>query len=103
MAEGHSDEWIQALEAMKAYEPRWVYPGHGAPGGPDLLTWNQDYLRTVQQAARRHRAAGDKELSPEQLEAIRQEVLSAYPGLANPGFLDLSIPAEVNRQTASVP
>lgn len=45
-------EWPETIERVKAIEARLVVPGHGAPGGPELL----DHTLA---ALRRHAGAAD--------------------------------------------
>jgi len=46
MTDGHADEWLdnigQLQNDLKEYDK--IYPGHGNPGGLELLTWQENYL-----------------------------------------------------------
>lgn len=51
-ADGHTAAWIANLDRLKAAlgEMAAIYPGHGDPGGPELLDWQRRYLTTYRQA-----------------------------------------------------
>jgi len=68
--------WLTALEQMAALRPETVVPGHGEPGGPELLEPVADYLRFLIDAAEDAHARG---LTP--LEAARALDLGRFSGL----------------------
>jgi cyclase len=43
--------WLGELDVLMALDPAVVIPGHGAPGGPELIEETASYLRWVQNAA----------------------------------------------------
>jgi glyoxylase-like metal-dependent hydrolase (beta-lactamase superfamily II) len=45
-ADGHTAAWIANLDrlARELADVDTIYPGHGEPGGPELLTWQRAYL-----------------------------------------------------------
>ena len=45
------ERWPAALRAMAAFDPAMVIPGHGPPGGPELLAHTLELLKD-------HAAAG---------------------------------------------
>ncbi len=49
---------LAALERLRALGATTVVPGHGPPGGPELLDANEGYLRRLQQLAKEGVAAG---------------------------------------------
>ena len=88
---GLIDEWIAMLEFLQGLHPLRVYPGRGAPGGPELLAKQSEYLRFVRttvQAARPQR-----ELDEATLETLVKAVVARYPDYGNEYFLQLGIPA----------
>jgi len=48
---GSISGWLDVLAALGDLAPDIVIPGHGAPGGPELLRDTADYLAFVQDAA----------------------------------------------------
>ncbi|GAA3827787.1 MBL fold metallo-hydrolase [Streptomyces coacervatus] len=49
---------LRVLDQLRRLEPLHVVPGHGPPGGPELLDANADYLRWVDELARTGMAEG---------------------------------------------
>jgi glyoxylase-like metal-dependent hydrolase (beta-lactamase superfamily II) len=45
------DSWIAVLEGLRARGYETLIPGHGEPGGPELLEQNIDHLRAAKQLA----------------------------------------------------
>jgi glyoxylase-like metal-dependent hydrolase (beta-lactamase superfamily II) len=52
VADGHTTEWIATLQKLKTTlgDVSTVYPGHGQPGGLELLEWQRSYLETYRTA-----------------------------------------------------
>jgi len=51
-ADGHTTAWLANLDRLQralAAIPV-IYPGHGDPGGPELLDWQQRYLTAYRRA-----------------------------------------------------
>jgi len=48
MSDGHASEWLNHLKQLKMSlrDVDIIYPGHGLPGGLELLDWQQRYLET---------------------------------------------------------
>lgn len=70
---------LAALEMVKELEPSVIVPGHGAPGGLEMVDACAAYLRWVQESAERAVEAG---LSP--LEAARELDLGEFANLLDP-------------------
>jgi len=51
-ADGHTTRWLANLDVLATAlrGTQTLYPGHGDPGGPDLLSWQRAYLTTYRQA-----------------------------------------------------
>lgn len=81
---GPVDGWLAALDTAAALEPAVVVPGHGPPGGPELLDHIRAYWTWLREAAPEH---ADKPLD----EAAR--ALLKAPGFAQ--FADLDDPARI--------
>jgi glyoxylase-like metal-dependent hydrolase (beta-lactamase superfamily II) len=72
--------WLAALERLSAWDIKVVIPGHGSPGGPEILRGQHDYLKDMLQFV----TAGIK--SGKTAEQLAMEVnLSSYqPFAADP-------------------
>jgi glyoxylase-like metal-dependent hydrolase (beta-lactamase superfamily II) len=48
LADGHAEEWLRHLHDLKVSLKgvSILYPGHGLPGGTELLGWQQRYIET---------------------------------------------------------
>ena len=86
---GSISGWLEVLLALGELAPDIVIPGHGAPGGPGLLSDTAQYLTFVQEAAQGARAAG---LTP----------LQAATAIDLGGYAELSAPS-VSSATCTVP
>jgi len=75
--------WIAALEDLKKLGAKAVYPGHGEPGGPELLDATLQYLRDFESAV-----AASK--SQKQLAAA---VKAKYPDYRLPIIVDIAAPS----------
>jgi glyoxylase-like metal-dependent hydrolase (beta-lactamase superfamily II) len=97
---GRTDEWLRRIEEMKALKPRFIHPGRGLSGGPDLLDQEERYLRKVIElvAAEHPRLPPDKEA----IGRAKKRIVEAYPDLDFPVFLNIGIPAEYARQAQRV-
>jgi glyoxylase-like metal-dependent hydrolase (beta-lactamase superfamily II) len=93
---GRTDEWLRRIEEMKALKARFIHPGRGASGGPELLDQEDLYLRKVIElvAAERPRLPPDKEA----IGRVKKRIEEAFPGLDFPVFLNIGVPAEYARQ-----
>lgn len=48
MSDGHANEWLDHLKKLKISlrDADVIYPGHGLPGGIEMLDWQQHYIET---------------------------------------------------------
>jgi cyclase len=65
--------WLEVLEGLRALEPETIVPGHGPLCGPEVIDEVADYLRFVQETARRGLEAG---LTP--LQTARQADIGRF-------------------------
>lgn len=95
---GRADEWLHRLDELRALKPRWIHPGRGLTGGPELLDRQTEYLRTVIEtvAAERQKGLPHREA----LARITEKVTQRYPHHRYPRFLPMLLGAELTRQTA---
>ncbi len=92
---GHTDEWIERLREIERLSPRFVHPGRGASGGPELLRGEREYIERVVAIVREH--ALGVPLGPEGLATLQRAVEEAYPGYDFPVFLRIGLPAVAAR------
>jgi len=72
--------WIAALEDLKKLGAKQVYPGHGEPGGPELLDATLQYLRDFESAVAASKS--QKELAA--------AVKAKYPDYRLPIIVDIA-------------
>lgn len=75
--------WIAALEDLRKLGARQVYPGHGEPGGPELLDATLQYLHDFESAVAASKS--QKELAA--------AVKAKYPDHRLPIIVDLAAPS----------
>lgn len=77
MGEADFHRWLLALEIMEKWDVDTVVPGHGAPGGKELLArqrqWLEDYIQDVREWIRQGLA----------LEEMLVRFLRRFPGVEN--------------------
>jgi glyoxylase-like metal-dependent hydrolase (beta-lactamase superfamily II) len=101
---GRSVQWQDRIKELKALEPKHVYPGHGTPGGPELLDQTAEYLKYF------HETVGEKvkpgapaKITPADLADVKRKMTQRFPKHGRPELLDKSIPAEYAVQLAALP
>ncbi len=47
MGDGDTGEWVKTLETARALKPKFVCPGHGLMGGPEILDNQIAFIRTL--------------------------------------------------------
>lgn len=94
---GEVEEWMKRLEEIAALKPKFVHPGRGASGGPDLLQWESKYLGRVLEEVAKEKPT----LPPPAgaVERVKDRIMKAYPGLDYDVFLDVGL-EEVWRKQA---
>jgi glyoxylase-like metal-dependent hydrolase (beta-lactamase superfamily II) len=101
---GRSAVWQDRINELKALQPKWVYPGHGLPGGPELLDQTLEYLKFFHDAvAARVKPGAPPKISPADKKAIKQQMLAKYGKLFRAELLEHSIPAEYAVQIQALP
>jgi glyoxylase-like metal-dependent hydrolase (beta-lactamase superfamily II) len=89
---GRVDGWLERLEELRALNPRWIHPGRGRTGGPELLDEQRQYLRTVLEAIMEERGKGQPER--EALARVKDKVKERYPQHDHPVFLPMLLSGE---------
>ena len=96
---GLQHEWLQRLAELDLLHARYVHPGRGESGGPELLAQERAYLEKVIELVQ----AGQPTL-PVRDEAVAEaveRVKAAFPGLGFEVFLQVGMP-EVYRREAEL-
>jgi glyoxylase-like metal-dependent hydrolase (beta-lactamase superfamily II) len=101
---GRSVVWQDRIAELKALEPKWVYPGHGAPGGPELLDQTLEYLKFFHDTvAEKVKAGAPAVITPADFKDVRMKMMARFPKLGRADLLDKSIKAEYAVQLAALP
>jgi glyoxylase-like metal-dependent hydrolase (beta-lactamase superfamily II) len=75
-------KWIEALEELKKLNVKMVYPGHGEPGGPELLDATLKYLHAFEEAV----------ASSKTQKELKDKILVQFPDARSPAILDIAAP-----------
>ena len=96
---GRTDAWLQRLDEIEALAPRYVHPGRGRSGGPELLTAEREYLKAVIDLV----AAEKPTMPPDPagLARVQAALERRYPNYRFPVFLAIGLPAEWQRQATA--
>jgi glyoxylase-like metal-dependent hydrolase (beta-lactamase superfamily II) len=101
---GRSVVWQDRIHELQALEPKFVYPGHGTPGGPEVLEQTMAYLKTFHDfVAERVKPGAPAKISPADLTAVKQQMMAKFPKYGRPELLDHSIAGEYAVQLAALP
>lgn len=90
--------WRGALERLKGFRPKRVYPGRGEPAAAAALDEMLAYLAFLEATVREAARVPRRSLPPRDVAALKRKVVARFPGYALPALLDRSIPAEYARQ-----
>lgn len=91
---GRLDDWHARLDELERLGPRWVHPGRGPSGGPELLARQRHYLQRV--AALVDQAIAEDPKAPPtdaRLALTQHAIEQAFPGLGFTKFVELGLPA----------
>ncbi|SFW85776.1 MBL fold metallo-hydrolase [Amycolatopsis australiensis] len=111
LLEGHTCGWLADLDRLARRFPhaRVLYPGHGAPGGPELIGAQARYIRDVRALVAPVAAPsspGGTAVTPEELASVKAQLAAAYPDYPNvaslPTLVDVNITA-VAKEIATQP
>lgn len=95
---GKTDEWITRIDEIAAMRPRFVHPGRGPSGGPELLTAQKQYLEEVVALVAAEGPSGEPNKAA--LQRVKAELERRYPQHRFAVFLELGLPAEWRRQAS---
>ncbi len=87
---GLLDEWQARLATLKALNPKFVHPGRGASGGPELLDAQAAYLERVRAIVGEAQPKGA--LDKPTMARLEKAIQDAYPGYGYPYFLKIGLP-----------
>jgi glyoxylase-like metal-dependent hydrolase (beta-lactamase superfamily II) len=96
---GRTDAWLQRIAELEALRPRFVHPGRGPSGGPELLTRQRVYLEQVIALVAAEQPSGPPDKAA--LARVRAALELRYPGHRFPVFLEIGLPAEWRRQAGA--
>jgi glyoxylase-like metal-dependent hydrolase (beta-lactamase superfamily II) len=101
---GRSVVWQDRINELKALEPKFVYPGHGTPAGPEVLDETLAYLKYFHEmVASRVKPGAPAKITPADLTAVKQQMMAKYPKYGRPELLESSIAGEYAVQLAALP
>jgi glyoxylase-like metal-dependent hydrolase (beta-lactamase superfamily II) len=80
VTDGHTTQWLANLARLRRDLARatMLYPGHGEPGGGELLEWQRNYLEHYR-AAVKELAKGKPRLSEEQKQELVARMKTVVP------------------------
>ncbi|MFI6170140.1 MBL fold metallo-hydrolase [Nocardia sp. NPDC051052] len=104
LLEGHSCGWLVDLDKLTERFPgiRTIYPGHGAPAGPELIDQQRTYLRKVRGLVRTAIAPaspGAAKVTDDEERSILAGLDRTYPGY--PAVASLPTMPQLNVQTVA--
>jgi glyoxylase-like metal-dependent hydrolase (beta-lactamase superfamily II) len=100
---GRSVVWQDRIAELKALEPRLIYPGHGTPGGPEMLDEALAYLKTFHDTvASKVKQGAPAKITRSDANDVKRQMMAKYPKLGRTELLDRSIPAEYAVQLAAL-
>lgn len=97
---GRTDAWLQRLDELRAMHPKWIHPGRGFTGGPELLDKQTEYVNTVIGAVAAEHPRGVS--TPEAQARIKERVNQHYPNHQYPDFLPMLLREEWAHQAAQL-
>lgn len=101
---GRSVVWQDRINELKALEPKWIYPGHGASQGPELLDEMLVYLKFFHDTvASRVKQGAPARISANDALQIKQIMSAKFPKWGREEVLDKSIAGEYAVQLAALP
>ena len=101
---GRSVAWQDRINELKALEPKFVYPGHGEPGGIELLEANLAYLKFFHDTvAEKVKPGAPAKIARNDFEDVKRRMKAKFREYGREELLDRSIPAEYAVQLAALP
>jgi glyoxylase-like metal-dependent hydrolase (beta-lactamase superfamily II) len=83
------DAWIRVLADLEAQAPAIVVPGHGAPGGVEIVATQRAFMEAVREAAVGAADAGRS--ADEAVAALEPGLLAQHPDWAQPEWVGFAI------------
>ncbi|WP_233595738.1 MULTISPECIES: MBL fold metallo-hydrolase [Corallococcus] len=93
---GRVDAWLQRLDELRALKPKWIHPGRGLPGGPELLDAQAAYLQAVSEEVTAERKAAHPSSDP--IATVTDKVTRRFPDYRHPSLLPALVKGEWARQ-----
>ena len=98
--DGNPDAWRQALGRLKGLKLKRVYPGHGPPAGPEIISHLIRYIDHFQMAVD-YFTKGKSQPDADDRRRIVGVMCDKYPDYHLPENLEMSLDAELARQRAT--
>lgn len=93
---GEIEEWQNRLSEISAVKPKYVHPGRGATGGPEILEWQAGYFRRLLEEIATEKPT--LPLAKGAVERVKDRMMKAYPGLDYDVFLDVGLEEVLKKQ-----
>lgn len=93
---GEIEEWQKRLQEISAFKPKFVHPGRGVTGGPELLEWESGYFRRLLDEIAAEKPSIP--LAKGSVERVKDRMIKAYPGLDYDVFLDVGLEETMKKQ-----
>jgi glyoxylase-like metal-dependent hydrolase (beta-lactamase superfamily II) len=92
---GEIDEWIDRMDELLRLKPKFVHPGRGVSGGPELLVEQKKYLRKVEARVLAEHPTQDSTTPAAKaaIARVKKRLIADYPGYGQEQFLDIGLPA----------
>jgi len=104
LSAGRAALWSQKLLDLRGMEARHIYPGHGAPGGPELINQTLEYLTFFVEAIKEKAKHGaPAKVAASDLADIKKKLIARFPKHGAPQRIDASIEGEYATQLAALP
>jgi glyoxylase-like metal-dependent hydrolase (beta-lactamase superfamily II) len=101
---GRSVQWQDRINELKALQPKLVYPGHGKPGGGELLDQTAAYLKFFHDTvAEKVKPGAPAKIARADFEDVKRRMIARFKEYGREELLDKSIPAEYAVQLAALP
>lgn len=88
-------DWLIQLDHLRELcrdlGPKVIVPGHGAPGDIGMIDEQEHYLRTVAGIVEDHTRGGSDPIDDATKEALRRDIIGAFPEHTNMLPLDISL------------
>ncbi len=91
---GLLEEWKGQLHRLRELKPRYIHPGRGPAGGPELIEKQLSYLLRVEEllAEVKLPESASKETLEAAFSRIKTTLVKEHPNYSNPYFIEIGLP-----------